>query len=156
VAYQGESEKIENCIEIGQFLLEGLKESPDDEVCIKFELDKSGLLHVTATDVATGKKMSQTMKRKSKASVQTANLADLKSLHLHTESDSVVAVEEVAEEEESSFPVPLNEELIARALAILSKNELPQSELAELRESVEAVKRGEPTEKLEELLYYLD
>ena len=158
IVYQGESSRIEAVTEIGRFNLEGLEESEDLEICVKFEMDRSGLLNVTATDIGLGKKVVYTIERKSGDLTASKNLADLKALRLQL-VDTEAAIETVGEEvvlTEQPELLPLSEELIKKALAILEKGTLASSDVEELKTCIEAVKSGESSQRLEEILYYLD
>jgi molecular chaperone DnaK len=154
--YQGESTKIEEVTEIGNFKLDGLEDSEDPEICVKFEIDRSGLLQVTATDIGLSKKVVRTIQRKGESLTVSKNLADLKALRLHLEdTESTIETVEVesSQEEPSSS---LSEDLIKKALAILEKKTLPPVDAEDLQSCVDAVKSGESPEKLEEILYYLE
>jgi len=158
VVYQGESSNIEAVTEIGQFRLEGLKESQDSEICVKFEIDRSGLIHVTVTDIGLGKKVLHTIERKGESFTASKNLSDLKALRLHLKDtqDIIETVSEPSSPEETPSLLTLSEELIKRALSILEKGTLNSSDVKELQSCIDSVKKGESSKKLEEILYYLD
>ena len=158
VVYQGESERIENNTEIGSFFLEGLSGNPDLEVCIKFVLDRDGLLHVTATDVSTGKAITHEIKRKMSSRLSKVSLEDLKALKIEEDSEEEVALDEDSLEiygEEERSEMPLNEEMIQKALGLLSKGNLDSANVKELEKAIEEAKAGDSSE-LTELLYYLE
>jgi molecular chaperone DnaK len=150
--FQGESPIVEENQEIDTFLLEGLKESDGLEICVKMEMDRSGILHITATDVTTGKSISHTVKKESDSRMKTMKLADMKMLKLQSSETPITAA--ASEIETSAETVALDEKLIARALQTIGK--LPEEDRKELQETLEAVQKGESPEKLKELLYYLD
>ena len=53
--FQGENEDVRYNDEVGEFFLEGLAEvSAGNEILVRFSLDLDGILHVTATEQATG------------------------------------------------------------------------------------------------------
>jgi len=61
--YQGEDPDALNNIEIGEFLVEGLRDVPaGNPVIIRFALDLNGILEVTAQEKATGKQHSVTIR----------------------------------------------------------------------------------------------
>lgn len=82
--HQGESIHIHQNQFLGEFKLDGIA-GGGGEVYIKFELDRSGLLHVTASHLSSGKQTHKTLKRVSHSRVKHASLADLESVHLVTE-----------------------------------------------------------------------
>ena len=112
--YQGESLHLEHNQFLDEFQLTGLAESWDSDICVKFELDRSGLLIVSATDVDTGKKVNKTIQQASKMSMKNVHLADLSKLDFAIQEQSFV--EETLEKEEKKS---LNEEIIQRAMNIL-------------------------------------
>ncbi len=83
--YQGESHYTHMNQFLGSFHLDDLLNS-DQEILVKFELDRSGLLHVTATDISTGKQESKEIKRSHRSRVKHASLADLESVKIATET----------------------------------------------------------------------
>lgn len=151
--YQGESKNLEHNLKLGEFLLEGLSQSEDLAVHIKFQLDKSGLLHVTATDMESGKSNSHTLKRKATQRKQTVNLADI--CNMRIQAEDVILSEELACVEPEEL-TENHDDLIERACRLLVKKELDQTDAEEL-ESAIAEKRANPdSEKLSELMYYLE
>jgi molecular chaperone DnaK len=94
--YQGESQYPHLNQLLGNFELDGLLNS-GTEILVKFELDRSGLLHVTATEIATGKQQSKEIKRSNRSRVKHTNLADLESVKIVTET---IPLEEGEEEDD--------------------------------------------------------
>ncbi len=158
IVYQGESDNLARVTKIGDFELEGLGDSEGSAICVKFELDRSAILQVTATDVSSGKKIFHTIERSPEEAMRTMNLADLKALRIE------VLDEEEIEAEGEDNPlvkevmemVSVTEELIQKALEVLKKDTISFSDKEEIRNCLESVKTGDSTKKLEELLYYLD
>jgi molecular chaperone DnaK len=158
--YQGESRQISQNKFLGKFLLTGLDESPGDDIHVKFELDRSGILHVMATDVASGKKETRIIKKMEKACKKNMELADLEPVFLHlTYSNEPPAQEEDWEElENNPEPVTLDDEqLLAKVELLLQMKTLDPTDHEELsRQYVLAKNRDkEAMHKLSELLYYL-
>lgn len=179
--YQGESAKPQHNQLLGTFRLEELTESAD-EIHVKFELDRSGLLHVTATEVATGKKMTETLKQASRSRIKHANLADLENVRIVTESvvlgdgyeDDDCADDEGGNEEEGEFTGSFEtidvmdledlksvlspaDEMVTKAQALLDSQTLDPSDQSDLASELQMVKDGdlEAVERLKNLLYYL-
>jgi molecular chaperone DnaK len=149
--YQGESPFVEENEKIDTFRLEGLKESEGMGICVKLEMDRSAILHVTATDVDSGKSITHTIKKESASFVRSENLADLKMLKIQENAASMPVTEDSQED-----LVQVDEEVINRALQILNRDSLDEENKKELQEALELVKKGEPSDKLKEILYYLD
>lgn len=60
--FQGENEDVRYNDEVGEFQLEGLAEvNAGNEILVRFSLDLDGILHVTATEQATGNSMDLTV-----------------------------------------------------------------------------------------------
>jgi molecular chaperone DnaK len=60
--FQGENEDVRYNDEVGEFRLEGLAEvGAGNEILVRFSLDLDGILHVTATEQATGNSMNLTI-----------------------------------------------------------------------------------------------
>ena len=85
--HQGESSDIARVVGLGEFLLEGLDESDGSDIHIKFHLDRSGLLQVTATDISSGKNASHTLVRNSSIVVRQADLTLLDSVRIFVEGE---------------------------------------------------------------------
>ena len=158
IVYQGESDNPDRVTKIGDFSLDGLAESEEDAICVKFELDRSALLQVTATDVSSQKKISHAIERAPEEAMKSMNLADLKALRIEISNDEEIEVEGESNPlvKEIMEKVSLTEELIQKALVLLEKDTLSFSDKEEVKNCLESVKTGESTKKLEELLYYLD
>ncbi len=175
---QGESADIHQNRQLGSFLLEGLKDSPSNDVHIKFHLDRSGLLNVTATDISTGKQINHTLKKVSHSRVKHANMADLDSVQINVEEninriiDSEISEEMDEEEDEGGFvatqdilpdsietiSVDSVHALLVRAQQLLDGAELDTADHEEL--SLELAKANSKDEdslkRLSELLYFLE
>ncbi len=157
--YQGESPRLKDNVELGVVTLDGLEDNGDETgICVKFEMDRSGILHVTSTDVTTGKKVELVIEKESSSRMQTVNLADLKMLRMSIEDDSVVLdeTEESLLEDVEEAAVTVNDQLIERALAALAKASLSPADKVEIEESLALVQSGGSSEKLESILYYID
>lgn len=139
--YQGESIYTHQNHFLGSFNLDDI-EGDGMEVYIKFELDWSGILHVTASHLASGKQMQHTLKRISNSRVKHASLADLETVHLSTEEldelNELEELEELEEFDEEQFL--LNEEGFASLEAsiieevvgeMIDKSSLEEQELLE-------------------------
>lgn len=175
---QGESVDIHQNRQLGKFLLEGLKDSPSEDVHIKFSLDRSGLLHVTATDVSTGKQINHTLKKVSHSRVKHANMADLASVHISVEeniddiefseeSDAVdsdevkggfAETQEILPDSVQAISVDFAQDLLVRAQQLLDKASLDPADQEELSLELAKAKSKdeEAVERLSELLYFLE
>ncbi|MFT4554259.1 MAG: molecular chaperone DnaK [Chlamydiales bacterium] len=169
-AYQGESMVSSKNEFLGEFTLDKIQGTNTDEILIKFELDRSGLLKVTATDLGTSKKASSLMKRESKSRVKSCNLADLESVSIQTDTfDAEVdicnaeveehAFEESFGEDKSKIEVLhfIDEKLETQVTNLLDGDTLDEEDKKELKDVYAQVKDGNPSavERLEDLLYYL-
>lgn len=174
-AYQGESSELRHNQFLGKFLLEDVPESSGLEVCIKYHLDRSGLLHITATDVASGKKISQTLKRVANTRTKHANLADLSTVKLNvvdmsdlnthlTQEDNefwqaIARTEEDNKVEQEAVVLSTEEsELIARSKKLLENDLLDATDKNELIREVELAENGdkEALARLTSLVYFLE
>ncbi len=174
--YQGESSHINHNKCLGKFLLEGLEDSSGRDVCIKYHLDRSGLLHVTATDISSGKKASQTLKKIANSRVSHANLADLASVKIDVEaphgSNNHLSEEdelfwEAVKSDGQSITTPQEEviglsvenlALIEKAQKLIDAGSLSQSDLQELSNELHLSRIGdkEAQARLSNLIYYLE
>ncbi len=175
-AYQGESSDIGHNKFLGEFLLEDLGDSTGRDVCIKFHLDRSGLLHVTATDIASGKKATQTLKRIAQSRVKHVNLAELKGIKIEVESipedvhanlsnedalfwQSVEGENSLSTPQEEGISLSREEQTILNdAQRLIEKCHLDEADLQELTKELELSKGAdkEALKRLSNLLYYLD
>ena len=102
--FQGESPVPEHNQVLGEYLLkdiQGSSESDDREIIVKFELDKSGLLRLYITDMATGKVLSEEIKKvKSSRSVK-KNLVELETVKIFQKEEG--SLDSINEEDEETF-----------------------------------------------------
>lgn len=173
--YQGESSEISHNQFLGSFRLEELGEGRD--ICIVYTIDRSGLLHVTATDITSGKKASKTLKRISGNRVKHVNLADLSAVKVEAVEDKhfndiefdedAVEFWNIPEEDDPSqkeeILVPFasisseQSDLIAKSENLLAKGTLALSDAEQLNGELSLVKEGDEAAKarLADLIYYL-
>jgi len=169
--YQGESINVHQCQFLGKFLLDGLEESQSQEIHIKYELDRSGLLHVTVTDIATGKKANHTVKRVAHSRVKQGNLAEMDSVRIKVETLQVEQGsdeefwEELGPEEEQNVSLDNvasisleGEATLKKAQALIESGQLDPVDQAELSNELEVAKAGNPEalKRLTNLIYYLE
>lgn len=172
--YQGESIHIHQNQSLGSFRLDGI-EGGGEEVYIKFELDRSGLLHVTASHLASGKQTQHTLRRVSHSRVKHASLADLETVHLKMEelkefdeepflldeenflSAESIMVEEIFKAESKEFSVE-EQALLDRAKKISELHDLEEIDSKELLNELIASQAGdkEALKRLANLIYYLE
>ena len=52
VHYEGERTRVEHCNKLGEFMIEGITPAPRGvpEICVKYDVNADGMLHVTATE----------------------------------------------------------------------------------------------------------
>ena len=178
--YQGESSLPSHNQLLGKFKLEGLKDSESGEIHVKFELDRSGIIHATVTDVASKKKVSHTLKRVANSRVKNVSLANLEKVHLATpvfpepeevalDQDEeelkwgkVVSIEDAEVELIGNTPHhSLSEslqEIIKKAQVLVDEGQLPDADLNELSNEMALAQTGDiaAVERLSNLLYFLD
>lgn len=169
--YQGESKDIHQNRSLGNFMLEGI-EGGGLEIHIKFELDRSGLLHVTASHLASGKQIQHTLKRVSHSRVKHTSLADLKTVHLTKEESKDLSeeqylfdeedfeenvVEEITQGEIEEFSIE-EAELLDRAKKLNESNQLDETDSKELLSELIASQSGdkEALKRLANLIYYIE
>lgn len=70
---------------------------------MKFELDRSGLLRVTVTEMGSGKQTSRVLHKQAKTRLQRSSLSDLEAVRIATESKPVDSEEAMAEETAMDF-----------------------------------------------------
>jgi len=158
--FQGESTQISAVQSLGEFWLEDLKDTGSEELLVRLELDRSGLLHVTCVDMGSRAQASQTMRRTGEDRVQQRKLADLNAVKIHSEGDTdlvnAAPFEGVECEEEPTHI--LDPDLQNRVETLLSNKTLDDQDHKELSEALERVRSGgvEGSKLLEELIYYMD
>ena len=56
VVYEGERTRVEHCNKLGEFMIEGITPAPRGvpEICVKYDVNADGMLHVTATEKKSG------------------------------------------------------------------------------------------------------
>jgi molecular chaperone DnaK len=151
--HQGESSDIAHVVCLGEFLLEELGESTKSDIHIKFHLDSSGLLHVTATDICSGKHTTHTLSRDASTAVQQADLTLLNSVR--------ILVEEEAEDTDLTSDLPIysddSEELFERASMLIEEDDLSEKDRDELMQELAAARTGnkEALQRLSDLLFCL-
>jgi molecular chaperone DnaK len=160
--YQGESTEIHNNRFLGKFLLEDLASSQERDIHIKFHLDKNGLVHVTATDVSSGKQANQTLKRISHSRKKMANLAEIESVHIHAETKEADGLESFdlnddVEEDEEAETTQEDQHLLQQAETLLNEGNLDDADKEELMHTLTVARTGDPSamKKLSELMYYI-
>jgi len=150
VVRQGDATNYEDNKILDTFILGGLQESDELEICVKLEMDRSGILRVTATDVALGKHASIEIHNQNKERVTTANLENLQ---MSKTSPSHVQIAPSATRKEEAIAV--DEELIERAHALLQDNELDADIQQEIQSAIKQAQQGDAT-LLGELLCYIE
>ena len=172
--YQGESRHIHQNRALGSFRLEGIQ-GGGMEVHVKFELDRSGLLHVTASHLASGTHSQHTLKRVSNSRVKHASLADLETVRLMTEATEELNDEEYLLEEENFFNSEESDleenveteieqfsieenELLDRAKKMSESKKLEEVDCKELMNELIASQSGDKDalKRLANLIYYLE
>jgi molecular chaperone DnaK len=174
--FQGESPLPSQCQCLGKFRLDGLADSPSDEIHVKFELDRSGIVHATVTDIALKKKTSHTLKKISHSRVKNVSLADVESvriaIHNPTFVEEVSDIDTITWQEEpgmlkiggenslafsSGFSEKL-QQLIAKAQILIDHEQLSAADKVELSNEMALTHAGDTAaaERLENLLYYLE
>lgn len=85
---------------LGLFELNELQSS-EPEIYVKFELDRSGLLRVTITEMGSGKQVSRVIHKQAKTRLQKSSLSDLETVRIATTSVLTDSVDNTEEENES-------------------------------------------------------
>lgn len=175
-ALQGES-SIPSANELlGEFFLEDL-ESDEMEILIKFELDKSGILHVTTTEVGSTKVATKTLKRKSSTRHKREGLADIESVRVAIDRKEAQADEkeadlddaerwdlahesqEIADEElvEADGIDRDLEDMLARVEELCGCDEVSQEAKLKFEQLVARIQEGdeEAKEELREEIYFI-
>jgi molecular chaperone DnaK (HSP70) len=168
--FQGESPLPERNQRIGQFLLDDLGISETGEVHCRFDIDRSGLLAVSVTDLGSGKAIQRVVERP--RAVQRAGLAELGSVRLVAEGDlgsgdqegpawdalrpddAIVAASEPVPEAPAD---PGLAGLLAQAEALLGRSDLDPADREEVSARLAAAATGETAarDRLKDLLYFL-
>ena len=159
--YQGESSQIEQSQLLDEFSLEGLSQEEQMDIHIKFELDRSGLLHVTVTDIYSGKKVSHTVTRSGKKATKQANLADLDAIRIHKETEPVESEEYISVDHTTEITDPItldDEQLLIQAQKLIDKGKLDPIDQDELERELQEMQGGnrKTVNRLRGLLYLLD
>lgn len=160
-AYQGESPKAEDCRFLGTFDLENLSEQGKPEILVKFELNRNGILNVTATEVSSGISTTHTMKRIKSSDFKKENLADLGMVRLKVNEEKSMDEEDLLEVEntfETITKICLSPELEEKVKKLLDNETLELSEKEDLKKYFDEALKGEKEalEKLEELVYFME
>jgi Molecular chaperone len=157
--FQGESTEVSKNRFLGNFRLEGLENSSSSDVHIKFYLDRSGLLQVTATDISSGKQACHLLKKTSKSRTKQMKLSELDSVRIYVEKrkESDLEAEVLEDFIKIEKPEGNSQELIDNAQALLETNSLEPIDQQELSDVLESAKTGDQTalQKLSELMYFL-
>ncbi len=170
--YQGEGERPEQNIYLGEFMVEGLSHAPEgNPVIIHFDLDLNGMLKVTATEKVTGLAKSVTLDTKGQHHLDVAsarrNIAALVG-ETGLESAGTASTEPRAEEAEPLDHTELlnsAKDLRKRGEALLQKN-ISAEDAEEIRQLIHqcaaAISAGdwpalqEKNDALSDLLFYLE
>lgn len=154
--YQGEHPDADDNVLIGEFRVEGLRQAPaGDPIVVRFDLDLDGILHVTATEKATGLEKS----------VQINNAVGRMDREALTAARSnVISLFGESQTDHDDSVLQQAQALITRAEVLLDQvGEEDREELAVLLETARkalAKKDSgallEPIEALTDILYYLD
>jgi molecular chaperone DnaK (HSP70) len=177
--YQGESAVPSENILIGEFMITDLSRKPEgNEIIDTFELDKDGILHVTAIEKCTGKSkkieidnaMAKLDKEEmDKARGKVGELFDTRS-DVDIDGEYTVISEEEGEDQAGNQASGQSKEavqaeaLIKKAEALMDNAETEdQEELVELVEAIrdalkasDEVQLGESMHELSEIVFYLE
>ena len=131
--YQGEDPVASNNVQLGDFRVEALKPNRDDglaDVTVNFALDLNGILHVTVTERATGRQVSEQLKAdRQRLSPEQIDASRAK-LGL-TDESPVTAVELDAELD------PGTKALVQRAQRVLERGDVDADLAGQLQETIE-------------------
>ena len=174
--YQGESTVPSENILIGEFMITGLSRKPEgNEIIDTFELDKDGILHVTAIEKCTGKSKKieidnalakldreEMAKARGKIGELFGSSSDFDSMDIDGEYTVVDAEGEDATEQ--SAETVQAEALIKKAEALMDEAEAEdQEELVDLVEAIrdalkaaDGVRLNESMHELSEIVFYLE
>lgn len=161
---------------LGTFELDQL-DSSEPEIYVKFELDRSGLLRVTVTEMGSGKHVSRVIHKQAKTRLQKSTLSDLETVRIATESrvlDSEDTTEEDSESMQSienlsfastedgemeiskyqtgmpdlmTFSQDMSQDFIQRGYKLLESKKLDESDQRELKAVLSAISLGEEESK---------
>jgi molecular chaperone DnaK (HSP70) len=161
-AYQGESADVSQNTLLGDFKLEGLADSPDSAILIKFHLDRSGLLHVAASDISTGKKVERVLKKAKNICEKDVDLTALESVRIY----QAPTTQENSSNEEDWDEMPSLDEMVAvdsqqlfdKVENLLQREDLETADREEITHEFELAKAGdeEALKKLSDLVYYME
>ncbi len=174
--YQGESTVPSENILIGEFMITGLSRKPEgNEIIDTFELDKDGILHVTAIEKCTGKskkiEIDNAMAKLDKEEMDKARgkIGELFASQSDFDIDGEYTVvneenKENKEASEQSKETVQAEALIKKAEDLMDDAETEdQEELVELVEAIrdalkasDEVQLGESMHELNEIVFYLE
>ena len=162
--YQGEDEDALNNIEIGEFLVQGLRKVPaGNTITVKLELDLNGILHVSAREKDTGLEKSITISN-AIARFQDGDLADAKARVSALFGDE-------GEDEDAPDGGARQHQVQAKADAVVEKAErllekASDEDKEDMIDLIEQIKDGvsaqdfaaveAATDRLADILYYLD
>ncbi len=177
--YQGESTVPNENILIGEFMITGLSNKPaGNEIIDTFELDKDGILHVTAIEKCTGKskkiEIDNAMAKLDKEDMDKARdkIGELFNTSSDCDIDGEYTVvdeeneneEETAEQQKQSEEAVKAEALIKKAETLMDDAESEdQEELVELVEAIrdalkaaDGARLDESMHELNEIIFYLE
>ncbi|MBM3198068.1 MAG: Hsp70 family protein [Chlamydiae bacterium] len=152
VVRQGDAYRLEDNPILDTFSLEGLEESDQPDICVKLEMDLSGILRVTVTDIGLGKQASLEIKHQHQDHVTRAHLGNLQMVKITPSSQIEISEQETGTVVEE---LRINEELIERAMQLLVSQDLSSTEQEEVRQAIQQAKEGDPR-CLEDLLCYME
>jgi molecular chaperone DnaK len=168
--FQGESPLPERNLRIGQFVLDDLGLSETSEVHCRFDIDRSGLLEVSVTDLGSGKAIQRVVERP--RPVLRTGLAELGSVRLVAEDslgsgdqhgptwdalkpDDTILAEPEPEPEPATDPGLAG--LLVQAEELLGRGDLDPADREEVSARLAAAATGETAarDRLKDLLYFL-
>lgn len=175
--YQGESSSPTLNQFLGSFQLEDLDLAPRSqnlELHVKFELDRSGLLNIMATDMASGKQVGHTIRKSSSSRSKNINLVNLETVRISEEVLTPLTEEENGSDDDSLFwqeaenttseetdkdNAHLEEEnTFKKAQELIQSENLDEKDLSELSSELALAQTGdkEAVQRLSNLVYYLE
>ena len=157
--YQGESREIEGNKYLGQFSLNDIEDTGQSEILIKFELNRSGILSVTAIDLGSSVEFSKKMHRSQDSCTQRCDLGNVESVKIYVdeEAEDDDYEEDIDEEDINDEESILDSELEKRVQELMNKKTLDISDRVDLEVALENARNGEEgaISSLEDLVYYL-
>ncbi|MBA3846139.1 MAG: Hsp70 family protein [Planctomycetes bacterium] len=167
--FQGESPSPERNHRVGSFTLDGLGSSETREVHCRFDIDRSGLLQVAVTDLASGVNITRTIERP--RPVQRTGMADLGSVRIVDalelgEGDAEAGDWEAlrpdpgpsqVDEDEASGEGGDDAALAQQVEDLLARSDLDQSDRDELAARLTSARAGDAAAqaRLRDLVYFL-